>query len=347
MDKSVSVSIAPISTSLTQYLSKNTHSSVAILVDENTEDHCLPLLSILEDYHLIKIQSGEINKTLSTCEQIWQAMTDAHLDRQSLLINVGGGVIGDMGGFCAATYKRGIDFINIPTTLLSMVDASIGGKLGIDFGQFKNHIGIFQSPQAVLVDPYFLKTLPKREVRSGYAEVIKHALITSKGDWTSLSSFSIDTADWAPIIQRAIEIKSDVVAQDWKEQGLRKTLNFGHTIGHAIESYFLESNEVSVLHGEAVAAGMICELYLSVQNSNFSSVELNTIERYLLNIYGKLTIDESDYSDIAQLATQDKKNKKGKIQGVLLKEIGTPIIDSVISTEEIIKALHYYNSLNI
>lgn len=345
MDKSVS--LAPISTSLTQYLSSCNYSSVAILVDEHTEELCLPLLKNVDDYHLIKIKSGEVNKSLSTCEQIWQAMTDAQMDRQSLLINLGGGVIGDMGGFCAATYKRGIHFINIPTTLLSMVDASVGGKLGIDFGHFKNHIGLFQSPQAVLVDSRFLKTLPEREIRSGYAEVVKHALITSNEDWNNLSSFSFDKSDWTSIIKRAIEIKSNVVAQDWKEQGLRKTLNFGHTIGHAIESFFLDNREFSILHGEAVAAGMICELYLSVQNTDFSLKELNSIERYLLNIYGKISINKSDYQVIAQLATQDKKNENGKIRGVLLKKIGTPVIDSVISTEEISSALQYYNSLNI
>lgn len=345
MDKSIS--IEPISTSLTQYLNNCNYSSIAILMDEHTEEHCLPLLTSIVDFHLIKIQSGETNKMLSTCEKIWQEMTDAHLDRQSLLINLGGGVIGDMGGFCAATYKRGIDFINIPTTLLAMVDASVGGKLGIDFGHFKNHIGLFRSPQAVLVDPSFLKTLPQREIKSGYTEVIKHALITSNEDWENLSSFAFDTVDWQKIIQRSIEIKSNVIAQDWREQGLRKTLNFGHTIGHAIESHFLDKSKISVLHGEAVAAGMICELYLSVHNTDFSSKDLNTTERYLLNIYGKISIDKADRPAIAQLAIQDKKNENGKIRGVLLKKIGTPVIDFVISTEEICSALHYYNSLNI
>lgn len=341
------VSTKAISKSLSQYLSKHTYSAVAILVDENTEEHCLPLIEGLEDYHLIKISSGEINKTLVTCSHIWQAMTDQLMDRQSLLINLGGGVIGDMGGFCAATYKRGIDFINVPTTLLSMVDASVGGKLGIDFGHFKNHIGLFQSPHAVLIDPRFLETLPKRELLSGYAEVIKHALITSTNDWDNILSFSLDAPHWESLIQRAVEIKSAVVNKDWKEQGLRKTLNFGHTIGHAIESYFLDKEDVTVLHGEGVAAGIICELYLSTQNTHFPLKDLQQIEKYILNIYGKITINENENMAIAQLATHDKKNTNGEIRGVLLENIGKPVIDSVISTEEIINAFQYYNSLNI
>ncbi len=341
------VAIDSISKSLTQHLSRHTYTSIAILVDENTEEHCLPLLPNIETHHLIKIKSGEVNKTLATCEQIWQAMTEAHLDRHSLLINLGGGVIGDMGGFCAATYQRGIDFVNIPTTLLAMVDASVGGKLGIDFGDFKNHIGLFQSPQAVLADPVFLNTLPARQLKSGFAEVIKHALITSTSDWEDIQSFSLDTPDWQSLIERAIEIKSNIVSQDWKEEGLRKTLNFGHTIGHAIESHFLNNNHVSVLHGEAVAAGMICELYLSAENIGFPLQDLRSIASYTLSIYEKISIKESDYSTIAQLATHDKKNNKGEIRGVLLKEIGTTIIDSVVSTEDIVKALRYYNSLNI
>lgn len=342
-----SVHIATITESLQQFLGKHSYTAIAVLVDENTEEHCLPHLTDLEEYCLIRIKSGEANKTLSTCEQIWQAMTEASMDRQSLLINLGGGVIGDMGGFCAATYKRGINFINLPTTLLSMVDASVGGKLGIDFGYFKNHIGLFQSPNAVLIDSIFLKTLPQREIRSGYAEVIKHALITSSEDWNDLSSFTFETVNWQTIIKHSIELKSHVVAQDWKEQGLRKTLNFGHTIGHAIESHFLEDQQVSVLHGEAVVAGIICELYLSCKNHGFSTSDFKTIEDYILKIYGKIKISKNDHFIIAQLATQDKKNEKGEIRGVLLKEIGAPIIDSVITTEEIVKALQYYNTLNI
>jgi len=341
------VTKVPISASISQYLSQHSYGSIALLVDENTEKHCLPIISGIASYSLIRIKSGEQNKNLSTCEQIWQAMTDLHMDRQSLLINLGGGVIGDMGGFCAATYKRGIDFINIPTTLLSMVDASVGGKLGIDFGSFKNHIGLFQSPEAVLVDAVFLKTLPERELFSGYAEVIKHALITSQSDWKRVQEFSLSNPSWPTLLQRSIDIKSAVVAKDWKEQGLRKTLNFGHTIGHAIESHFLEDQQVSVLHGEAVVAGIICELYLSSEKHGFSASDFKTIEDYMLKIYGKIAINENNHSTIAQVATQDKKNEKGEIRGVLLKEIGTPIIDSVITTEEIVKALQYYNTLNI
>jgi 3-dehydroquinate synthase len=344
MDKSVSID--SISDSLISFLKQNDYSSISILVDENTEQHCLPFITDLEDYELIRIKSGEINKTLTTCGHIWQEMTDAGLDRHSLLINLGGGVIGDMGGFCAATYKRGIDFVNIPTTLLSMVDASVGGKLGIDFGPFKNHIGLFQSPKAVLIDPVFLRTLPKRQLRSGFAEVIKHALITGVEDWAKIISFDFENEDLKSLIERAVEIKSNVVAQDWKEQGLRKTLNFGHTIGHAIESYHLDKSDVNVLHGEAVAAGMICELYLS-EKIGFGCDQKKGIEIYILEIYGKISINEDDFSAIAKLATQDKKNEKGEIRGVLLKSIGDPSIDSVISKEQILQSLRHYKSLDI
>ena len=343
------VTIEVISKALSQFLNKQTYTNIAILVDENTEKYCLSRLKLVENYSVIKIQSGEVHKTLTTCEKIWQAMTDLHLDRTSLLINLGGGVISDMGGFCATTYKRGIDFINIPTTLLSMVDASVGGKLGINFGHLKNHIGLFQSPQTVLIDPIFLDTLGRREIRSGYAEVIKHALINSRSDWKTLQACPLNSSSlhWKLVIQRALEIKSDVVTQDWKEQGRRKILNFGHTIGHAIESYFLNNSQTSVLHGEAVAIGMICELYLSVHNKGFPLEDLKIIEKHLLDIYRKISINKKDHAAIAQLATHDKKNKKETIRAVLLKKIGTPIIDAVISTEDIVKALKYYESLNV
>jgi 3-dehydroquinate synthase len=336
-----------ISEAISQYLRLHAYSSIAVLVDENTERHCLPIISDFAPYSLIRIKSGEQNKKLTTCAHIWQAMTDLQMDRHALLINLGGGVIGDMGGFCAATYKRGIAFINIPTTLLSMVDASVGGKLGVDFGSFKNHIGLFQSPQSVMVDAVFLETLPERELFSGYAEVIKHALITSQSDWADVQEFSLQHPAWATLLQRSIDIKSAVVTKDWKEEGLRKTLNFGHTIGHAIESHYLEDEQVSVLHGEAVAAGIICELYLSGEKYGFSSADFKSIREYILKIYGKVVLDENDFHTMAQLATQDKKNENGEIRGVLLKAIGAPIIDSIITTEEIVKALQYYQALHI
>jgi len=340
------IKIAPIVESLDSFIKNGNYSSIAVLVDENTEAHCLEVLNLSQDYKLINIQSGEINKTLTTCQHIWQEMTDAAFDRHALMINLGGGVIGDMGGFCAATYKRGIDFVNIPTTLLSMVDASVGGKLGIDFGSFKNHIGLFQSPQAVLIDPVFLKTLPERQLKSGFAEVIKHALITSQEDWEKITQFDLVSGDLKSLIRRAVEIKSNVVEQDWKEQGLRKSLNFGHTIGHAIESYYLEDANNDVLHGEAVAAGMICELYLS-KSLGFNNDQRTQIEAYILRQYGKLVIDEKNFGEISTLATQDKKNQKGEIRGVLLNAIGDAAIDSVLSKDQIAESLQYYNSLDI
>ncbi|MEM8969941.1 MAG: 3-dehydroquinate synthase family protein, partial [Bacteroidota bacterium] len=232
-----------IAGTLADLLSKSSFSQVAVLVDENTRQHCLPLIQevLPPEYTLVEIKSGELNKNLDTCAHIWAQLTEQHFDRKALLINLGGGVIGDMGGFCAATYKRGISFVNIPATLLAQVDASVGGKLGIDFRGFKNHIGLFQEPQQVLIDAAFLRTLPEQELRSGFAEVIKHALIHDSVYWNKLRGASLAQQPWTEHIRHSVQVKSWVVDQDFREGGLRKILNFGHTVGHAVESHFLES----------------------------------------------------------------------------------------------------------
>ncbi|MEQ8926380.1 MAG: 3-dehydroquinate synthase family protein, partial [Fulvivirga sp.] len=250
-------------------------SKVAVLVDENTHEHCLPHLGI-KDFVLIRINSGEVHKNLATCQFIWETLTDHGFDRQGLLLNLGGGVIGDMGGFCASTYKRGIRFVNIPTTLLAQVDASVGGKLGIDFNRFKNHIGIFAEPEAVIIDPFFLETLPANELRSGFAEVIKHHLIRDLDGWKQLSQSKMETLNWLEVIKHSVEIKNDIVIKDPKESGVRKILNFGHTIGHALESHYLNSDE-PLLHGEAIALGMICESHISYQKNMISKEMLKEI----------------------------------------------------------------------
>ncbi|CAN0054518.1 unnamed protein product, partial [Chrysoparadoxa australica] len=248
---------------LSNIINQLTPDKVAILVDEHTSEHCLPLIE--KGKHLvIETQSGEINKNLHTCEFIWRQLTEAGFSRRSLLVNLGGGVIGDMGGFAASTYKRGIRFINFPTTLLAMVDANVGGKLGIDFMGFKNHIGLFNDPEKIMVFEAFLKTLPRRELRSGYAEVIKHGLIMDQSYWETIKTANFPSLDWKKVIQRSIEIKSAVVLEDPKENGLRKILNFGHTLGHAVETWYL-NHEKSLLHGEAIAVGMILEAHISMQ----------------------------------------------------------------------------------
>lgn len=329
---------------IANYLKGKQYSAICILVDENTEKHCFPLLSSLfPNPNIIQIPSGEDKKTLSTCEKIWQKMTDLQLDRKALMINLGGGVIGDMGGFCAATYKRGIDFIQIPTTLLSQVDASVGGKLGIDFNSFKNHIGVFQEPKAVFIDTAFLKTLPVEELRSGFAEIIKHCLIADKAKWETIKAIPFAKQNWQDLAAHSVRIKANVVEEDPKENGLRKILNFGHTIGHAIESYFLEIPDKRLLHGEAIAIGMITESFLAWKKGFISESECEEIKKFLISVYGKVEIFEFDIEKIIPLTLQDKKNENRKIQASLLEKIGKANFNIPINSNEIKEAIKYYN----
>jgi len=332
---------------LAQFLSQKKYSKVTVLTDENTRKHCLPLISYsLGDAVVIEVASGEEHKTLDTCQQIWQALTDQHLDRHAAVVVLGGGVLGDMGGFCAATYKRGIDFILIPTTLLSQVDASIGGKLGVDFNSYKNHIGVFQTPALTVLHSGFLKTLPTAEIRSGYAEVIKHTLIADSTMWDIIKTNPLANQDWATLIRHSVEVKSRVVKEDPKERGLRKILNAGHTIGHAIESYLLENGR-KVMHGEAIAAGLIAEGYIAGQRNMLSPQALDEITRYILSVFGKTEIQEAELEAIAQLTLQDKKNKGNRILCVLLEGVGKARWDCEISTEEVKRALSFYRSLQM
>jgi 3-dehydroquinate synthase len=256
---------------------------------------------------------------------------------------LGGGVLGDLGGFCAATYKRGIDFVLMPTTLLAQVDASIGGKLGIDFNHYKNHIGVFQTPVTTLISPAFLKTLPERELRSGFAEIIKHCLISDATMWNNISSKNLKQQDWDILIPHSVKFKSKVVEEDPKEKGLRKILNFGHTIGHAVESYFLNSGN-RIFHGEAIAIGMIAESFIGVKKGLLTETELTQISGYLLQIFGKNKDVISDKA-VLEIIYQDKKNKGNKILAALTKGIGEAIWDVEISEEEIKESLSYYRSL--
>ena len=325
-----------------RYLGNKDYSNIAVLVDYNTLEHCYPSIQLqLPDHFLIKIEAGEEFKTLATCEYIWSEMTQSGLDRQSVMLNLGGGVIGDMGGFCAATYKRGIDFVNIPTTLLSQVDASIGGKLGIDFKSFKNHIGVFTEPAQVMVDPSFLQTLPDNELRSGFAEIIKHCLIADRIYWQKLTENDFLSQSWNQLIPHSIGVKHQVVKKDPMESGFRKILNFGHTIGHAIESFFLSSGQ-KLLHGEAIAIGMIAEAYLSKQKSTLSQAELSEIKRYILTIFEKVDIPLEYWNEIVSLTLQDKKNSKGQVKMALLKKIGEAGFDYEVDQLEIVEAIKYY-----
>jgi 3-dehydroquinate synthase len=339
----MSVKIGQIENLLVDFLKETSYTQTVILVDQNTKRHCLPLIiNAVPTAHVITIKAGEQYKNLATCEQIWQAMTDYKLDRHALMINLGGGVIGDMGGFCAATYKRGIDFIQIPTTLLSQVDASVGGKLGIDFNGLKNHIGVFTLPKAVLVDPTFLKTLSILETRSGFAEIVKHCLIKDAAKWNSIKVLDLEEQNLPDLIAHSIEIKKVIVAEDFTEQGPRKILNFGHTLGHAVETYFLENKPKKLLHGEAVAAGMIMEAYIGYKKGMLPEDALNEIEEFIFSVYGRIEMEASDFPAIVALSLQDKKNKGNIVRASILDKIGSCQYDITISKAEMTRSLAYY-----
>lgn len=330
---------------LREFLLAKKYSKLAVLTDENTLKHCYSeIKGEIPDHVLIQTKSGEENKTLTTCSAIWQAMTDHMLDRHACMIILGGGVLGDMGGFCAATYKRGIDFILIPTTLLAQADASIGGKLGIDFNHFKNHIGVFQKPDLTLLYSGFLKTLSLPELRSGFAEVVKHTLISDRAMWEEVSSRPLGDQPWDLLIRHSVEFKARVTTEDPTEKGLRKILNAGHTVGHALETYLLNEGR-RILHGEAIAAGLMAEAYIAQTRKMISEEELNKICAFLLQVYGKVSIQKNELDDISRLILQDKKNKENRILCVLLDRIGSSRWDCEINLEEVKNSLSFYLSL--
>jgi 3-dehydroquinate synthase len=325
------------------FLAGKSYSKIGVLMDVNTEQHCYLLLkSTLPSHEVIIIEAGEEHKNLDACQQVWEKLTQFHFDRHSLLLILGGGVIGDLGGFCAATFKRGIDFALLPTTLLSQVDASVGGKLGIDFQQYKNHIGVFCEPAATLICPTFLNSLPERELRSGFAEVIKHCIISDRPMWDVLRKKSLANQDWNVLIPHSVAFKKEVVETDPKESGLRKILNFGHTVGHAVESYFLSTNRI--FHGEAIAVGMICESFIGWKKNLISKEELDEISAYLKQVYPPVTLP-SVRKPILDLMSQDKKNKGNRILMALTKGIGQAVWDVEVSAEEIDASLDYYQSI--
>ena len=309
-------------------LNVKSYSKVAILVDENTKKDCLYKLPKLEKAIIIEIPSGEKNKNITTCNLIWEELTKNKFDRDSILINLGGGVIGDIGGFCASTYKRGIDFIHIPTTLLAMADASIGGKLAVDFNNLKNQIGLFSNPKSVIINPAFLETLAEDELISGFAEVVKHALISDEHLWETIKSTPFNKLKWEEIITLSVELKNRITLNDPKEKGERRKLNFGHTFGHAIESYYLQKG-TPILHGEAIFMGMILETELSI----LSNSEKNEIKNYILSNFGLPYTPPK--SDLLNFLRNDKKNKEEKINFSLLNTIGDCTINNLFSEDEL------------
>lgn len=331
---------------LAALLAEEKYSKVFVFADSNTSEACLPLFQeMLDDFSsfdLVETDSGEENKNIDFCIGIWKTLLDFGADRKCLMINLGGGVITDMGGFVASTYKRGIDFINIPTTLLSQVDASVGGKTGIDIDNVKNMVGTFTLPQAVFIETAFLKTLPERELLSGFAEIIKHGLIADEAYYTQLKTSDYKQPE-AEIIYHSVEIKNQVVTEDPLEKGLRKILNFGHTIGHAVESYSLSNDEKPLTHGEAIAIGMICEAHLSVKNSSLTEAELEDICGYITSIYPKYTIVQESFEQLAELMQSDKKNEHGQILFSLLAKIGKCEYNYRVTEQDIVASLNYYN----
>jgi 3-dehydroquinate synthase len=335
---------------LSELLLPTKYSKIFVLVDENTSQYCLPTflanLATEIEIEIVEIENGEEFKNIETCMQLWQALTELGGDRKSILINLGGGVVTDLGGFVACTFKRGIDFINVPTTLLSMVDASIGGKNGVDLGQLKNQIGIIREPKAVIVIPSFLETLSQLEMRSGLAEMLKHGLIYDKNYWNKFKKLSeLDGDDLSALIYESIEIKNKIVSEDLSENGIRKALNFGHTLGHAIESYFLENEtKTKLLHGEAVAVGMILESHISMEKNLLSREEYHEIKYILKDMYDKVSFDKNDIEKIIELLIYDKKNEFGKIQFALLDGIGSIKINQEANNDLIYKAFDDYKS---
>jgi len=333
---------------LRNYLNASNFSKVILLLDENTEQHCLEHFLMKMDgalvYDKICIPSGEVHKNLSTCEKVWMELTEMNADRKSVIVNLGGGVITDMGGFIASCFKRGIPFVNIPTTLLSMVDASVGGKTGVDLGALKNLIGLFSNPEMVIIDPHFLNTLSERELKSGLAEIIKYGLTFDQAIWTKIKQLNrLDPSGIGDLIYRSIEIKNDVVLKDLKETGMRKALNFGHTIGHALESYYLENEHKNTLtHGEAIAVGMVIELYYSSLQYGFPIQETDALKQYILKIYGKVDIKKEDFDPIIALMIYDKKNVSGKVNFVLLGAYEKCLLDVNLNEKTVRAGLQYY-----
>ncbi len=333
---------------LGNFLQKNTYSRVLVLTDRNTCTHCLPVLQAalpgFDAFDVIEVDPGEENKNIDFCVGIWRMLLDFGADRQSLLINLGGGVVTDMGGFAASTFKRGIDFVQVPTTLLSQVDASVGGKTGIDMGNVKNIIGTFTQPKAVFIATGFLGTLDNRQLTSGFAEVIKHGLIADRAFYETVKAMAAKAMSLEHI-RHSVAIKNRVVTEDPLERGLRKTLNFGHTIGHAIEGYSLVHDRDPLLHGEAIAVGMICEGYLSYKVNGLPEGALHDLIGTFRTHFPDYAYGTACYDELLALMKNDKKNAGEHIGFALLTAIGHCSIDNFVEEDLIRESLDFYREL--
>lgn len=341
-----------LATDLALAISECEHDRIFVLTDDTTRQRCWPLIEDfigLRGATVITIAPSDTHKNIESLVYVWRMMERGHATRHSLLINLGGGMVTDLGGFAASTFKRGIDFINIPTTLLAMVDASVGGKTGINLDNLKNEIGVFNDAKFVLLDTEFLRTLDDKNLRSGYAEMIKHGLISNEKNWAELMNFDLDSPDYkhlASMLDTSVRIKEHVVEEDPHEKGIRKALNFGHTFGHAFESFSLENAKENdtepILHGYAVAYGLICELYMSAMKQGFPTEKMHQTVQYIRENYGSMPVTCDDYPTLIEIMRHDKKNTAGVINFTLLSGIGEIHINQTATEEEIKQCLDFY-----
>lgn len=332
---------------LAEAVGKVEHDRLFVLTDTTTKQLCWPVVqnyAVMKDAIMITIQPTDEAKTLETLATVWTSLQKGGATRHSLMINLGGGMVTDLGGFAASTFKRGMAYINIPTTLLSQVDASVGGKTGINFGGLKNEIGVFNCANSVILSSTFLRTLDTENMLSGYAEMLKHGLLSSKENWAELLTFDITTPDYATLqnlVAKSVAIKEQIVKEDPTEKGIRKALNLGHTAGHAIESLALKEGR-TILHGYAVAWGLLMELYLSARKCGFPAKEMHQMEAYIKEHYGKFLYDCKHYETLYNFMSHDKKNQGGNINFTLLGDIGDIRINQTASQDEIEEMLDYY-----
>lgn len=336
-----------IGESLSAAIGNVAHDRLFVLTDETTLKLCWPLVSelpCLAEAQMITIGATDENKTLESLSHVWTELQRGGATRHSLMLNLGGGMVTDLGGFAASTFKRGIAYINVPTTLLSMVDASVGGKTGINFGGLKNEIGVFNCARSVILDTTFLRTLDYENLASGYAEMLKHGLISNVETWAELMRFDLQQADYEllrTMVAKSVAVKERIVDEDPLEHGIRKALNLGHTVGHAFESLAMAENR-TVLHGYAVAWGLVCELYLSVRHTGFPKDKLWQTLQFVKENYGKFSFDCKQYDRLYELMTHDKKNAAGVVNFTLLGEVGDIRINQTATREEIFDMLDFY-----
>lgn len=347
MSKQEVILCESLEVSLSRAIEKCPHDRLFILTDEQTHHLCMPQMrevSFLKDAIEITIGAGDVHKTLETLASVWQVLSDKGASRHSLLVNLGGGMVTDLGGFAAATFKRGFAYINVPTTLLAMVDASVGGKTGINFNGLKNEVGVFAPADSVLIETEFLRSLDAQNFFSGYAEMLKHGLISNEAHWAELLNFNTDLIDYKylkKLVGESVQVKENIVEQDPFEHGIRKALNLGHTVGHAFESLALAENR-PVLHGYAVAWGIVCELYLSHLKTGFPKEKMRQTIQFIKENYGSFTFDCKQYEQLYALMLHDKKNTAGVINFTLLKEIGDISINQTADKDQIFGMFDFY-----